>query len=231
MRSSTIFNRENPMQIWLDTTNIDTLKKAVRLGLLYGVTTNPALIAQSGKTMLQALQDLLDHQEGPITAQVIAHDAQGMIDQGRAIFDFSSRIIVKIPITEPGLEAIHQLSSDGIPTMATVAFQPHQALTASLAGAQYIAPYIGQMEDAGQDPWPVLSSMLSIYQQGLLQTEILAASIRSVEHVLKCAEMGIPHITLKETVFHQLVATVPLTQQRVEHFGHTWNKASASFLI
>lgn len=218
------------MQIWLDTTNIDTVKKAVRLGVLYGVTTNPSLIAQSGKSMKQTLQDLLDNQEGPITAQVIVEDAPGMIEQGRAIFELSSRIIVKIPISEAGLEAIHQLSCDGIPTMATVAFQPHQALTSALAGANYIAPYVGQIEDSGQNPWEVLSAMLRIYQHAMLQTEILAASIRSVAQVLKCAEMGIPHITLKESVFLELVATVPLTQQRVDHFSNTWDKTKSAFL-
>lgn len=218
------------MKIWLDTTNEDLVKQANKLGLLFGVTTNPALIAKSGKSMKAALRNLLDLQDGPVTAQVLARDAAGMIEQGQRLYDFSDRIIVKIPITEESLEAIHTLSHQEIPIMATVVFQPHQALMAALTGAHYIAPYVGQIEKAGKNPWETLTAMLTIYQKHQLHTEILAASISTVDQITRCAEIGIPHITLKEEAFRQLIATTPNTQERVDHFETLWNQSQATFI-
>lgn len=214
------------MKIWLDTTNVELVKMADDLGFLFGVTTNPALVAKSGKPMKEILRNLLDIQDGPVTGQVVAQDAKGMVKQGQMLYDFSDRIVVKIPVTEEGLQAIHVLSHEEIPVMATVVFHPYQALVAALAGAHYIAPYVGQIEKSGKNPWEVLSSMMNIYEKQGIKTEILAASISTNEQVTKCAELGIPHITLKDEAFRQLIATAPNTKERVDHFISVWNQSS-----
>src|SRR5947209_968437 len=133
------------MDIWLDTSNIRMVQKAIRFGILAGVTTNPSIIAQSQRSLEEVLEDLLHYQEGPVTAQVVAEETREMVQQGQNLFAFSNRIIVKVPITKNGLEAIHLLSRQGIPTMATVLFSPRQALMAALAGANYVAPYLSRM--------------------------------------------------------------------------------------
>lgn len=218
------------MKIWLDTTNIELITAADSAGFLFGVTTNPALIAQSGKSMKEVLRSLLDCQDGPITAQVLDQTAEGMIEQGKKLYDFSDRIIVKVPVTEQGLKAIHVLSHEQISVMATVVFEPHQALLAALAGAHYVAPYVGQIDKNGKNPWDILKSMLTIFQNNQIKTQILAASISTIEQVTKCAEIGIQHITLKDDTFKKLISTVSLTQERVDHFTSVWNESKATFI-
>lgn len=218
------------MKIWLDTANLETVKRGAKLGILYGVTTNPAIIAESGKPMRTVLQSLLDIQDGPVTGQVVGHSAQEMIDQGLELYDFSDRIIVKVPVTQEGLEAIQALKAQSIPTMATVVLHPHQALIAALIGADYIAPYIGQIERNGQDPLAMLQAISKCYQNYQVKTEILCASIGSLEQICRCAELGMPHVTLKEALFSQLLATDPKTQERINHFETVWQKSGASFL-
>ncbi len=218
------------MKIWLDTTNVDLVKKANALGILYGVTTNPSLIAQSNRPMKIVLQELLDHQDGPVTAQVIAADVAGMIDQAKQLYDFSDRIIVKIPVTQEGYEAIHHIAKQEIPVMATVVLEPHQAMVAAIAGAAYIAPYVGQIEKSGKNPWEALAMMLKMYQHGQMKTEILAASISTVDQISRCAEMGIPHITLKDGVFLNLIGTNSVTLERVRQFKQNWEQAQKRFL-
>lgn len=218
------------MKIWLDTTNVNTVKTANKMGLLYGVTTNPALIAQSGEPMKKTLRLLLDAQDGPVTGQVIAHDVKGMVTEGKALHDVSDRIIVKVPVTQEGLEAMHLLSHKKIPVMATVVFHPYQALMAGLAGARYVAPYVSHIEKLGHNPLEFLQTMLTMYEKHEIETEILAASIKTIDQFTKCAEMGIPHITLKDDAFYQLIATDANTQERVNHFNSIWDQAKAEFI-
>lgn len=216
------------MNIWLDTTDIKLIQQAQNMGLLYGVTTNPEIIAQSDKTLEQALTDILKIFKGPLAAQVIATNTKDMIKQGKHLHEISDQIIVKVPVSLEGLEAIHTLSKLEIPTMGTVVFYPHQALTAAIAGAQYIAPYVGRIEKMGQDPWTVLNSMQHILYH--FDVEILAASLGNLERMQKCAEIGIPHVTIKEQVFHKLTETSPVTQEFVNFFTETWDKANLAFL-
>lgn len=206
------------MNIWLDTTNAKIIQTAVRFGVLTGVTTNPTLIAQTKRKEQHVLKDLLHYQEGPVTAQVTSLDVAEMVQQGQSLYSFSKRIIVKVPVTQAGLEAIHLLSRQGIPTMATVVFDVQQALMAALAGAAHVAIYITRIEKAGKNPWDILASILKIFQNYKLKTKILGASISSVEQVLKCAEMGINAVTIKEEVFGKLIADSPLTQESVKQF-------------
>lgn len=207
------------MDFWLDTTNIFMVQKIVRFGLLSGVTTNPKLIAQSKRDLEDVLEDLLHHQEGPVTAQVMTDDVDEMVQQGQSLYSLSNRLIIKVPLTKNGLEAIHLLSRQGIPTMGTVVFQPRQALMAALAGADYVAPYLGRLEKAGEDPWAMLKSILHIFQTYRINTKILGASLQTIEQVIRCAEMGIYGVTVKDDLFEKLIETDAMTLQAVEQFG------------
>jgi transaldolase len=217
------------MKIWLDTTRISMIETAVRLGLLSGVTTNPKLIAQTKREVEDILKDLLHHQEGPVTIQVVADETSDMVQQGQTFYALSNRLVIKIPLTKNGLEAIHLLSRQAIPTMATAIFHPRQALTAALAGANYVAPYIGRLEAVGGDPWTMLKHMVNVFEVYHLKTKILAASLNSVEHVLKCAEAGIYGITVKDELFEQLIENDALTVKTVEQFHTYWQAAYFPF--
>lgn len=218
------------MKIWLDSTNTKAVKQAVDLGILFGVTTNPTLIVESGKPMRTVLQELLDHQDGPVAAQVVAEDVKGMVEQGKQLYDFSDRIIVKVPVTQAGLQAIYLLSEQEIPTMATVILEPHQALAASQVGASYIAPYLGHIERDGKDPYEMLLAISIAFESSHSMTEILAASVGSLEQLCRCAALDVQHVTLKDPLFSQFIATDPKTQERVTKFSNEWKKAKLSFL-
>jgi transaldolase len=217
------------MEIWLDTTNVKMLQKAVRVGILSGVTTNPNLIAKSNKEMETLLEDLLHYQEGPVTVQVISEETNDMVQQGQMLYSFSNRIIVKVPLTKNGLEALHLLARQGIPTMATVIFHPRQALMAALAGANYVAPYISRIEKSGENPWHLLESLTKIFHQYQLQTKIIGASLNSVEQVIKCAEIGIYGVTLKDDLFEQMIEDHSSTVEGVNQFKADWKNFPCSF--
>lgn len=210
------------MHIWLDTTHIQTIQKAIRFGLLTGITTNPTLIAQTKRELEDVLKELLRDQEGPIAVQVGAQETAEMVQQGQSLYFQSNRFIIKIPVTENGLEAIHLLARQGIPTMATAIFQPRQALLAALVGAKYVAPYLGRLETQGENPWDMLQTTMNLFQVYNLKTKILAASLPTVEHVLKCAEKGIYGVTLKKEIFHQLLESDSSTLKCMEQFSIDW---------
>jgi transaldolase len=219
------------MEIWLDTINKDAVAKAQRLGILAGVTTNPSILAKDSRPVKDVINALLDSQDGPVAVQVIAKDAAAMIDQGEKLRALSDRIIVKIPVTQEGLAAIHMLSSDFVPTMATVLFHPNQALMAAMAGAEYIAPYVGRIEKAGEDPWNVLGSIQHMYGNYAIATKILAASIQSLEQVMRCTEMGIDAVTLREEIFNALLADDASTLQSLAQFDEEWKTQSKSHAL
>jgi transaldolase len=219
------------MEIWLDTTNIQTIHKARRFGLLSGVTTNPSLIAQSRRDFEEVLEDLLHHQEGPVTAQVVAEEASEMVQQGQSLYSLSNRLIIKVPLTKNGLEAVHLLSRQGIPTMATTIYHPRQALMAALAGADYIAPYLGRLEKAGGDPEAMLKTTMHLFQTYRIKTKILGASLYNVEQVLQCAEAGIYGVTVKDELFDKLIESDPLTVKGVEQFAHDWKSVNTLLFV
>ncbi len=219
------------MDIWLDTTNIGVIEKAVRLGLLYGITTNPSLIAYTKRDLEEVLEDLLDHQEGPVTAQVVANTVDDMVQQGQILYSFSNRIIVKVPITEKGLEAIHLLSRQGIPTMATAIFHSRQAFLAATAGADYVAPYLSRLENEGKDPWALLSSIWQIFTTFKLNTKILVASIKNVDQIIRCAEMGMHAVTIKDALFEQFIENDHMTDQAMSQFAEDWKSVKSPFFV
>ncbi len=216
------------MHLWLDTTHIRTIQKAVRLGLLSGITTNPTLLAATQRSLEDILEDLLHYQEGPVAVQVAAEEPMEIVHQGQTLHALSNRLIIKIPATKNGLEAIHLLSRQGIPTMATAIYHPHQALMAALAGAHYAVPYVGRLEKAGGNPWEMLQATNQVFETYHLKTKLLAASLSNIEHVMRCTQIGLYGATVKEEVFEQLIASPSLTLTTVEEFSAEWKRIPTS---
>lgn len=206
------------MEIWLDTANVRIIQKAKKMGLLSGITTNPTIMAEAKRSLEDILDDLMHYQEGLIAIQVTSGTVLEMVQQGQNLYSYSTRIIIKVPMTKEGLETIYLLSRQGIPTIATVIFHPHQALTAALAGANFVAPYLSKIEKAGEDPWLTLKTILQIFQNYRLKTKVIGASIKSVEQVVKCAAAGIHAITIKDRIFEELIGDQPLTLQAMQDF-------------
>jgi len=219
------------MEIWLDTANALAVERAKRLGVLGGVTTNPSLIAEEKKKNLKdLLKELLHHQEGPLAVQVMSDDTSEMVQQGQTLFSYSNRIVIKVPMTKKGLEALHLLSRQGIPTLATMVYSTRQALMAAIAGADYIAPYVSQLENHQGDPCVTLTSMMKIFQNYQLKTKILGASIKDVDQAMRCAEIGVYGITVKESIFEKLVEDHSLTPERLQKFLDDGKLINAPFL-
>lgn len=208
------------MQIWLDTTDLPTLEKALRLGILHGVTTNPSMLVSNPRDTLKAL---LAAQPGPVAVEV----CEDMVSQGKALYDFSSRIIVKVPVTEQGIEAIHLLSKNQIPVMASAIVQPTQALVAALAGAGWAAPNFSRMMKAGDNPFAQIEAVKKIISSYQMRTRILAVNPKTVEQIKSSAEIGIDAITIRADVFRDLIETHELTAQVVEQYADDWKKILA----
>ncbi len=206
------------MDIWLDTTQSAVVRKALGLGIVTGVTTNPSLIAADGRNIDNILSELLHCQEGPVAVQVLGKTAAEMVLEGQNYYCFSNRLVIKVPITQEGLTAISQLSQQGIPTMATALATSAQALTAALAGADYIAPYISRIEKAGEDPFTLLATIVRIYDKSNFKTRILGASLKTVEDLLRCAEIGIYGVTINGELFDKLTEDHPLTTDWMAKF-------------
>lgn len=215
-------NRRNIMEIWIDTFDNQAVAFASQFGILFGVTTNPSLLAKADSEPEKVINKLLDAQDGPVAVQVTADEADGMISQALALHAFSDRIIVKIPVTQQGLLAMKDITQNNISVMATAVFDPNQALLAALAGADYCAPYIGRMFSSGIDALVSLQSMKAIYDKYQFKTKLIAAALQSTEQIGSCAEMGIPAITLKEPLFAQFLADQEFTLSSLEGFASDW---------
>lgn len=210
------------MEIWLDTCCLKTIKKAYDLGILHGVTTNPNIVLQSPFKVKDLFLSLLNAQGGPVTAQVVSQDEKVMIQQGKLLHKISPRIIIKVPLTTPGLMTISQLSQQGIPIMATCVFTPLQAFLATRAGAHYVACYYSRIEKSGNNPKKELQSMLDIYKTHRFSTKIMAASIHSLEQIQSCIFLGIQAVTLPKITFENLIAENPQTLDSVDAFYKDW---------
>jgi len=213
------------MELWLDTANLDTVKTAAPLGILHGVTTNPSLVAKSNLPLDQLLEQLLAAQPGPVTAQVTSRSAPEMLAQARALYAFSPRLIVKIPVTAPGLTAIHTLTQEQIPVMATAVFDPNQALLAARAGATYIAPYFSRICDNDMDGIEVFKSMLKMLERYKFSSKLIAASLRTSEQIKECLSLGAHAVTINDKVFGEFVEDHPLTTESLEKFEKDWKSA------
>jgi transaldolase len=212
------------MKIFLDTANVDEIREAAALGVLDGVTTNPSLMAREDGSDYDAVRkEICDIVQGPVSAEVVADQADEMIRQGRHFAKLSEHIIVKIPLVPEGMKAVKALSAEDIKTNVTLCFSANQGLMAAKAGATYISPFIGRLDDAGMDGMLVIADLVEIYERYAYPTQVLAASIRHPMHVLESARAGADVATIPYQVFKQLFRH-PLTDVGVEAFERDWQK-------
>ena len=213
------------MEIWLDTSDLELVQLADEMGILHGVTTNPSIVAKAKIGFEPLLQSLLKLQKGPVTAQVTAQEAKEMASQGKALHEFSSRIIVKVPVTKEGLKAIRILKLEGISVMATTVFDLNQVVLAARAGADYIAPYFSSICESDIAGFESFQSMLRFLQRYEYPAKLLAASLKSAEHVKQIAEIGADAVTLNKEVFSSLIDNNLETMKRIDRFAQDWAKA------
>src|ERR1700754_3773172 len=217
------------MQLFLDTTDVNILRDLAATGLVDGVTTNPTLIAKSGRPMLQVIAEICDAIDGPVSAEVAAMDTAGMLDEGRKLASIAPNVVVKVPLTRDGLIATREFSLEGIATNVTLCFSAAQALLAAKAGASYISPFIGRLDDVGAEGMDLIVEIRAIYDNFDYDTEILAASIRSPGHVAAAALAGSDCATIPPDVFNALFKH-PLTERGLDQFMADWAKTGQSIL-
>jgi transaldolase len=217
------------MQLFLDTTDVNVLKDLAATGLVDGVTTNPSLIAKSGRPMLQVIREICEAVEGPVSAEVAAMDTVGMLDEGRKLASIAPNVVVKVPLTWDGLIATREFAHEGIATNVTLCFSAVQALLAAKAGATYISPFIGRLDDHGADGMDLITEIRTVYDNYDYDTEILAASIRTPGHVKEAAMAGADCATIPPAVFQELFKH-PLTEKGLEQFMSDWAKTGQSIL-
>ncbi len=209
------------MKFFIDTANLDEIKEANDLGILDGVTTNPSLMAKEGITgkdnILKHYVDICNIVDGPVSAEVIATDFAGMIKEGEALAELHPNIVVKIPMIKDGIKAIKYFSDKGIKTNCTLVFSPGQALLAAKAGATYLSPFIGRLDDISTNGLDLIAQIRSIYDNYLFETQILAASVRHTMHIIECAEIGADVMTGPLKAIMGLLKH-PLTDSGLEKF-------------
>ncbi|HEX9776519.1 MAG TPA: fructose-6-phosphate aldolase [Geopsychrobacteraceae bacterium] len=209
------------MKFFIDTADVAQIRTAHELGLVDGVTTNPSLIAKSGRDFKEVITEITGIVDGPISAEVIALDAPGMLTEGRELAGIHSNIVIKVPMTEAGLKATKQFSADGIRTNVTLIFSPLQALLAAKAGASFVSPFIGRLDDVGHDGMEGIEQIRTIFDNYGYASEIIVASIRNPLHVLNAGLIGADICTIPYSVMTQL-AKHPLTDIGIEKFLADW---------
>ncbi|MDZ5471787.1 fructose-6-phosphate aldolase [Bacillus sp. 31A1R] len=214
------------MKIFIDTANMEEIKEAFSLGIIAGVTTNPSLVAkEKNVTFEDRLREITELVPGSVSAEVIALDAEGMIKEGKELAKIAPNITIKVPMTPDGLKAVHAFSKDGIKTNVTLIFNANQALLAARAGATYVSPFIGRLDDIGQNGLDLISTISEIFEVHQIETEIIAASIRHPQHVTEAAIRGAHIATIPYKVIMQLFHH-PLTDKGIEAFLKDWNNRS-----
>lgn len=211
------------MQFFLDTANLDEIKQAWEMGVIAGVTTNPSLVAKEGKDFHTLIRAIAEVVQGPISAEVISLDHEGMIKEARVLAGINPNIVVKVPMTEEGLKAVKVLTAEGIKTNVTLVFTALQALLAARAGATYVSPFLGRLDDIGENGLNLLADICEIFVQHGLDTKVIAASIRNPIHALESAKLGADYATVPFGVLRQLFKH-PLTDAGIEKFLADWKK-------
>ena len=212
------------MRIFIDSANVEEIKELNSMGFLEGVTTNPSLVAKEKRDYKEVLQEICSIVNGPISAEVLALEYQGMITEAKELAAIHPTIVIKIPLTESGLKAIHTLHQEGIKTNATLIFSANQALLAARAGAAYVSPFLGRVDDIGNDGLILLEDIMDVFDQYLLPTEVIAASIRHPMHVVQAARIGSHIATIPYKVIKQMIKH-PLTEAGIEKFINDWKQA------
>jgi transaldolase len=211
------------MKFFIDTANINEIREANAMGMVDGVTTNPSLIAKEGRDFKEIITEICEIVDGPISAEVISLDMDGMVSEARELAKIHENIVVKIPMTVDGLKAVRILSAEGIHTNVTLIFSPLQALMAAKAGASYVSPFVGRLDDLSQEGMLLVEQIIEIYSNYAFDTEIIVASIRSPMHVLDSAMMGADIATIPFNVLSKLAAH-PLTDKGIKAFLDDWKK-------
>ena len=216
------------MQLFLDTTDTTVLKDLAATGLVDGVTTNPTLIAKSGRNMLQVIGEICAAVEGPVSAEVAAMDTAGMLDEGRKLASIAPNVVVKVPLTRDGLIATREFAHEGIATNVTLCFSAVQALLAAKAGAAYISPFVGRLDDIAEDGMDLIEQVVTIYRNYGFDTEVLVASVRHPIHMVQAAMLGADVATIPFKVLEQLYKH-PLTDAGLDRFTADWKKTGMQF--
>lgn len=210
------------MKLFIDTANVDEIREANELGVICGVTTNPSLIAKEGKVFEDVIKEITGIVDGPISAEVVAPDADGMVAQAQELVKIHKNIVIKIPITSEGLKAVKKLSALGIKTNVTLIFSPAQALLAAKAGATYVSPFIGRLDDISENGISIVEDIAEIFEIHGIKTEIIAASIRGPQDVVDAAKAGAHIATVPYKVILQMIKH-PLTDSGIDKFMKDWN--------
>ena len=217
------------MKLFLDTTDTAVLADLAATGLVDGVTTNPTLIAKSGRPMIEVIAEICSLVEGPVSAEAVATDSEMMIREGRRLAAIASNVVVKLPLTREGLVATSALANEGIDVNVTLCFSAVQAMLAAKAGAAFISPFVGRLDDVGADGMELISEIRVIYENYGFDTEILTASVRTAAHVRAAALAGSDCATIPPNVFVELFKH-PLTDKGLEMFMADWAKTGQSIL-
>lgn len=211
------------MKIFIDTAKIEEIKEAASWGILDGVTTNPTLMCKTAKTFDELAQEIIRIVDGPISLEAIAQDTEGIIKEARQLSKIHKNVVVKIPITKEGIAAINVLAKEGVKTNVTLVFSPTQALLAAKAGATYISPFVGRLDDISQDGMDLVEDILTIFKNYSIKTEIIVASVRHPIHVVRAALLGAHIATCPFTVLESLFKH-PLTDIGIKRFIDDWSK-------
>ena len=211
------------MKFFIDTADINEIKAALEIGIIDGVTTNPSLIAKTGKDFKTVVDEICAVVDGPISVEAISMDAEGLIKEARELSKVNKNIVVKIPMTEEGLKAVKKVSQEGIHTNVTLVFSPTQAILAAKAGATYISPFVGRLDDISHIGMDIVGQIVTIYDNYDFSTEVIVASVRNPLHVVEAALLGADVSTIPFNVIKQLVKH-PLTDIGIEKFLSDWKK-------
>jgi len=211
------------VKIFIDTANVKEIKEAISLGLIDGVTTNPTLMAKEGRNPQQVLKEICDLVSGPVSAEVIALESVGMVNEARQLVKLAKNIVVKIPLTKEGLKAVKILAAEGIKTNVTLCFSAAQALLVAKAGATYVSPFIGRLDDIAQEGMNLISDIKKIYANYNFKTQVIVASVRNPMHVVNAALIGADIATVPYLVIEQLIKH-PLTDIGINRFLEDYQK-------
>ena len=213
------------MKFFIDSANLDEIKEINDMGVIAGVTTNPTLVAKEGVDFHERIKAICEIVEGPVSAEVISLEAEGMIEEGKELAKIAPNVVIKLPMTVEGLKATKKFASLGIKTNLTLIFSAPQALLAARAGATYVSPFLGRLDDVGQDGLNLIEEIANIFSIHGITTEIIAASVRHPIHVTESALRGADLATIPANVFKQLTVH-PLTDAGIEKFMADWNKVA-----
>jgi transaldolase len=213
------------MKLFIDTANVDEIRDAAEMGIISGVTTNPSLVAKEGRDFMQVLSEIVKIVDGPISAEVVSLDSKGMVEEGLRLAEVHPNVNVKVPMTSEGLKAVSTFAKRGIKTNVTLVFSANQALLAARAGASFVSPFIGRLDDISFDGVELIGDISMIFEMHGIEAEIIAASVRHPMHVTQAAKAGANIATCPYPILDKMTKH-PLTDQGIERFLADWSKVT-----